>query len=113
MLDECLEYLEAKSNFKYEVIIVSDGSKDKTVDVALEYAKKYGSDKIRVLKLIQNRGKGGAVRLVRLFPSSFLFMSLEITEKILFCDRECNRAEVNICCSQMQMVRPSFLITIK
>jgi dolichyl-phosphate beta-glucosyltransferase len=66
MLDECLEYLEAKakSNFTYEVIIVSDGSKDKTVEVALSYAKKYGSDKIRVLELVQNRGKGGAVRLV-------------------------------------------------
>lgn len=65
MLEECIEYLEerAKSNFTYEVIVVSDGSKDKTVQVALEYSKKLTCNKFRVLELIENRGKGGAVRL--------------------------------------------------
>lgn len=65
MLEECMEYLEnrAKNNFTYEVIVVSDGSKDKTVQVALEYTKKFTSNKFRVLELIENRGKGGAVRL--------------------------------------------------
>ncbi|KAI5641105.1 glycosyl transferase family 2 domain-containing protein [Phthorimaea operculella] len=67
MLDEALEFLEnrQKSNpsFKYEVIIVSDGSKDKTVKVAETYVEKYDSDKVRCLNLIMNRGKGGAVRL--------------------------------------------------
>lgn len=69
MLDECLEYLEdrlkSSPNFTYEVIIVSDGSRDKTVEVAQSYSKKFTSNKIRVLSLIENRGKGGAVRLVR------------------------------------------------
>lgn len=68
MLEECMEYLEKRtardSAFKYEVIIVSDGSKDKTVDVANKYSEQYTSDKVRVLDLVQNRGKGGAVRLV-------------------------------------------------
>lgn len=68
MLDEALSYLEKRSKtdatFQYEVIIVSDGSKDSTVEVALAYAKKYTAEKIRVLDLIENRGKGGAVRLV-------------------------------------------------
>nr|CAG4638672.1 EOG090X0BIY [Cyclestheria hislopi] len=67
MLDECLLYLEKKlSNdpqSTYEVIIVDDGSKDKTTEVALNYSKQYGCDKVRVLTLVQNRGKGGAVRL--------------------------------------------------
>uniref|UniRef100_A0A1Q3FAZ5 Dolichyl-phosphate beta-glucosyltransferase n=1 Tax=Culex tarsalis TaxID=7177 RepID=A0A1Q3FAZ5_CULTA len=67
MLDECLEYLEARlksnKNFSYEVIIVSDGSRDKTVEVAQKYSAKYGSSKVRVLALVQNRGKGGAVRM--------------------------------------------------
>nr|BAN20766.1 dolichyl-phosphate beta-D-mannosyltransferase, putative [Riptortus pedestris] len=67
MLDECLEFLENRQNinksFKYEVIIVSDGSKDQTVKVALEYNKKFGSDKVRILDLKPNRGKGGAVRM--------------------------------------------------
>lgn len=67
MMDECLEYMEAELRKNplntYEVIVVSDGSKDGTVDVGLGYSKKYTSEKVRVLKLVQNRGKGGAVRL--------------------------------------------------
>ncbi|XP_054000478.1 dolichyl-phosphate beta-glucosyltransferase [Hylaeus anthracinus] len=63
MLDECLEYLEQhlKSGCTYEIIIVSDGSKDQTVKIAHNYALKHPS--IRVLDLVKNRGKGGAVRL--------------------------------------------------
>lgn len=67
MLDECLEYLESRrkseKSFSYEVIVVSDGSRDKTVQVAQKYSAKYGTDKVRVLSLVQNRGKGGAVRM--------------------------------------------------
>ncbi|XP_015593192.1 dolichyl-phosphate beta-glucosyltransferase [Cephus cinctus] len=63
MLDECLEYLEhcRKSGFTYEIIVVSDGSSDNTVKVAESYAMKYNT--VRVLALVKNRGKGGAVRL--------------------------------------------------
>lgn len=70
MLDECLEFLEKKSNesqFTYEVIIVSDGSTDKTVEVGNTYSKKYSAEKVRVLALETNRGKGGAVRLVCIY----------------------------------------------
>lgn len=67
MMDECLEFLQKKSKddpqFTYEVIVVSDGSKDKTVKTALNYSEKYTSERVRVLELIENRGKGGAVRL--------------------------------------------------
>uniref|UniRef100_A0A8C5R719 Dolichyl-phosphate beta-glucosyltransferase n=1 Tax=Leptobrachium leishanense TaxID=445787 RepID=A0A8C5R719_9ANUR len=67
MLDEALEFLEkrqkARPSFGYELIIVDDGSKDKTTEVGLNYSKRYGSDKVRVLTLKRNRGKGGAVRL--------------------------------------------------
>lgn len=69
MMDESLEYLEKRaktdSSFTYEVIIVDDGSKDKTTQVGLGYGKKYGTDKVRILTLAKNRGKGGAVRMVR------------------------------------------------
>lgn len=67
MLEECLEFLENKTKrdkFSYEVIVVSDGSSDGTVSLALEYSKKYSVNKVRVLELVENRGKGGAVRLV-------------------------------------------------
>lgn len=64
MLNECLEYLESrKPDLRFEVIVVSDGSKDATVNIARDYTKKYGSDTVRVLELENNRGKGGAVRL--------------------------------------------------
>ncbi|NWR94897.1 ALG5 glucosyltransferase, partial [Furnarius figulus] len=67
MMDEALDYLEKRqkrdSSFTYEVIVVNDGSKDQTTKVAMEYCKKYGSDKVRVLSLVKNRGKGGAVRM--------------------------------------------------
>lgn len=46
----------------YEIIVVSDGSRDNTVDVVLEFArKKELHDILRVVKLEKNRGKGGAV----------------------------------------------------
>lgn len=63
MLDEAIEFLNTK-NCTYEIIVVSDGSKDATVAVAHKYSELHGTNKIRVLKLIENRGKGGAVRLV-------------------------------------------------
>lgn len=65
MLDEALTYLERRahaSNFKYELIVVDDGSKDNTADVAFAYVTKYGTDKVRLLRMIKNVGKGGAVR---------------------------------------------------
>ena len=46
----------------YEIIVVDDGSKDKTVDVVLDFARKYELyDVLRISRLGQNRGKGGAV----------------------------------------------------
>jgi dolichyl-phosphate beta-glucosyltransferase len=64
-MDETLDYLEARCKkdpkFSYEVIVVSDGSKDKTGQVALAYSEKYGSEKVKLLNLAKNRGKGGAV----------------------------------------------------
>lgn len=52
------------SSLTYELIVVDDGSKDRTAEVVLDYSKKYGSDMIRLLKLRRNRGKGGALREV-------------------------------------------------
>lgn len=46
----------------YEILIVDDGSRDRTVEVALSFARKHGlHDILRVVKLAKNRGKGGAV----------------------------------------------------
>lgn len=66
MLDETIAYLSRRSaaepNFSWEIIIVDDGSSDSTVDTAMKYVKKYTADRVRVLKMARNRGKGGAVR---------------------------------------------------
>ncbi|XP_060092759.1 dolichyl-phosphate beta-glucosyltransferase [Heteronotia binoei] len=67
MMDEALRYLEKRQMqdpaFTYEVIVIDDGSRDRTTKVALKYSQKYGCDKVRVLTLVKNRGKGGAVRM--------------------------------------------------
>ncbi|XP_054112773.1 dolichyl-phosphate beta-glucosyltransferase isoform X2 [Callithrix jacchus] len=67
MMDEALGYLEKRQKrdpaFTYEVIVVDDGSRDQTSKVAFKYCQKYGSDKVRVITLVKNRGKGGAIRM--------------------------------------------------
>lgn len=46
----------------YEILIVNDGSRDATVAVALEFARKHGlAHVLRVVTLEKNRGKGGGV----------------------------------------------------
>jgi dolichyl-phosphate beta-glucosyltransferase len=46
----------------YEILVVNDGSQDRTVEVALEFSRKHGlHDILRVITLEKNRGKGGAV----------------------------------------------------
>lgn len=66
MLDPTIAFFEAKcaadSSFSYEIIVVDDGSKDGTADLALRYVRKHGSDKIRLLRLRPNQGKGAAIK---------------------------------------------------
>ncbi|KUI68234.1 Dolichyl-phosphate beta-glucosyltransferase [Cytospora mali] len=46
----------------YEILIVNDGSRDKTIDVVLEFSRIHNlHDILRVVNLEKNRGKGGAV----------------------------------------------------
>lgn len=48
----------------WEILIVSDGSTDKTAETALEFARDLGSElsqSVRVVSLRVNKGKGGAV----------------------------------------------------
>ncbi|KAG3112902.1 hypothetical protein PI124_g4998 [Phytophthora idaei] len=49
-------------SFTYEIIIVDDCSTDRTVDVVMKEVQKYSVDRIRLLKLQKNHGKGGAIR---------------------------------------------------
>ncbi|PHH74032.1 hypothetical protein CDD83_4636 [Cordyceps sp. RAO-2017] len=43
-------------------MVVDDGSRDRTVEVALDFARRHGlHDTLRVVSLARNRGKGGGV----------------------------------------------------
>ena len=54
-----VEYLRGK-NLKFEVVVVNDGSRDGTAQIARELAKTYPM--LRLIELNPNRGKGGAVK---------------------------------------------------
>lgn len=57
-IDEVPKYLE-KQDYSYEILIVDDGSDDKTADLAEEFAKKHNN--IRVIKN-QHEGKAETVK---------------------------------------------------
>jgi dolichyl-phosphate beta-glucosyltransferase len=66
MLDSAMDYLTSIPRKKrvrtYEIIIVDDGSTDKTADASVKLATNYPGSDIRVVTLVKNLGKGGAVR---------------------------------------------------
>lgn len=62
MLTSTINYLSTIPKRTYEIIIVDDGSSDGTADLALKLARSYSDSDIRVVSLVKNLGKGGAVR---------------------------------------------------
>ena len=58
-LDALDEYLK-KQDYSYEILVVSDGSQDRTVEVAQELTQKIQN--LRVIAQKENHGKGYAVR---------------------------------------------------
>lgn len=60
MLNESIEFLNSMK-INYEIIVVNDGSKDKTTQVATQKGKQKNAN-LFVVEYPKNRGKGGAVR---------------------------------------------------
>ena len=63
-LERVVEYLHASPYLPAEVLIVSDGSKDRTAEVAREIGGRISSDDVavRVIENAENHGKGYVVR---------------------------------------------------
>lgn len=83
-LDEMLNWLtlrnKADPKFTFEIILVDDGSKDGTASVGYDYAKKFGSDAMRVLRVLPNGGKGNAVKKVH---TGFCRISVDAADVLL------------------------------
>lgn len=97
-LDQVADYLQ-KQTYSYEVIIIENGSTDRTLEIAQNYSKHYPF--IQVIKE-EGRGKGLAVRRGMLAASGeYRFMcdadlSMPIKEVYRFLPPEVENAEIII-----------------
>ncbi|XP_008802744.2 dolichyl-phosphate beta-glucosyltransferase-like isoform X1 [Phoenix dactylifera] len=80
-LIETINYLQQRSavekSFSYEVLIVDDGSTDRTSQVAFDFVRKYKIDNVRVILLGRNHGKGEAIRKGMLHSRGELLLMLD------------------------------------
>jgi len=98
-LDPTIKYLIGRENnhkktnnsspFSWEIIVVNDGSKDKTASIVQEYANKYTTDRIRLLSYDINQGKGFAVQqgMLHARGSLVLFADADGASEITHLDR--------------------------
>lgn len=100
MLDETLDYLESRGAassgaFSYEVLVVDDGSSDRTFAAAVSSRQRrpelrYGE--LRVMQLTENCGKGFAVRAGMLASRGTLLLLADADGATSI--RDCERLEL-------------------
>ena len=92
MMAEAIAYIKKRvtreADFKCEFILVDDGSRDSTVEVAEGIARSNPECTIRILRLHQNHGKGGAVRKGMLRASGRLLLMVDADGATNFNDLE-------------------------
>lgn len=59
-LDSICNYIQKNTDFIYEVIVVNDGSTDRTFEITSSYIKRF--DFINIISLNKNMGKGFAIK---------------------------------------------------
>jgi dolichyl-phosphate beta-glucosyltransferase len=77
-INETLKFLKLK-NFDYEIIVVNDGSKDKTKDIILRY------DNVIYIENEVNKGKGHSVKkgILSSTKSKILFLDADFSASIV------------------------------
>jgi len=55
-----LDFAIKDERFHYEIVVVDDGSKDKTFNKAMQYSKR--NDHVKVIRYARNEGKGFAIK---------------------------------------------------
>ena len=80
MLEDAIATLSKLSkkdtSYSWEIIVVDDGSRDKIHEVVAPFVKEVSSEKLRLMHLAVNQGKGGAVRKGALVArGEFIYMA--------------------------------------
>jgi len=80
-------YIKNNKKFSFEIIIVDDGSRDKTIKIATDFQKK--NPHVKIIKNGQNRGKGFSVRrgMLESRGDFSLFMDADSATKISELDK--------------------------
>jgi dolichyl-phosphate beta-glucosyltransferase len=87
-LEYCNKRRENDFDFDWEIIIVDDSSKDETNNIALNYVKQYSTEKIRLLEIKKNRGKGGAIKRGFFVSRGSLILMIDADGATLFSELE-------------------------
>jgi glycosyltransferase involved in cell wall biosynthesis len=60
-LDHTVAFLEGRKE-SWEIVVADDGSRDHTPEIVQRYISRHGDERVRLVALPKNRGKGAALR---------------------------------------------------